>query len=276
MGKKREISVGFVIAVVFIVLVSASFAYAIVSHPASQVTAGTFGAGEFAFNGSLGIQNSTGSTIFYANSVSGNVGVGTASPLPGLSVARGKSQQINFLNKADVGATAGPGMGILSYNGTTIEPLFFYGSSFPIYGGNVGIGYAIDTVPPQPLSVIGNANITGSLIVAGNNAGLLAYPVGAIYMSVVSTSPATLFGGTWVAFATGSVLVGINVSDASFDVVEEKGGEKTTAAHTHGLTFSNAVGYGTVTQPNHPSVNADGSHTNLQPYVVVYMWKRTA
>jgi len=45
----------FVLAVVFILLVSASFAYAIVSHPASQVTAGTFGIGNFSFNGHLGI-----------------------------------------------------------------------------------------------------------------------------------------------------------------------------------------------------------------------------
>lgn len=40
--------------------------------------------------------------------------------------------------------------------------------------------------------------------------GLAAYPVGSIYMSTNSTSPATLFGGTWEALDEGRVLIGCN------------------------------------------------------------------
>ena len=52
------------------------------------------------------------------------------------------------------------------------------------------------------------------------------YPVGAIYISVDATSPATLFGGTWSQFAQGRMLVGLDSTDGFFDEVEETGGAK--------------------------------------------------
>ena len=61
------------------------------------------------------------------------------------------------------------------------------------------------------------------------NSNLLdkVYPVGSIYMSVNSTDPSTLFGGTWVAWGSGRVPVGVKTSDSNFNTVEETGGEKT-------------------------------------------------
>ncbi len=129
---------------------------------------------------------------------------------------------------------------------------------------------------------------------------LFVYPVGAIYTSVVSTSPATLFGGTWSAFAAGRVLVGIDAGQTEFDLVEETGGAKTVTlaiseipSHTH--TYDTKLGtssmshdsgnypangaIGGTTAPSNAVTNANGSggaHNNLQPYIVVYMWKRTA
>lgn len=121
------------------------------------------------------------------------------------------------------------------------------------------------------------------------------YPVGSIYISVVATNPNTLFGGgTWVAFGTGRVLVGVDTGQAEFDVVEETGGAKTHTltlaempAHFHNIKergdgsgvfnalFSNTGGHagGFIASE---STGGGGAHNNLQPYVVVHMWKRTA
>ena len=122
------------------------------------------------------------------------------------------------------------------------------------------------------------------------------YPVGAIYCSVVSTSPATLFGGTWSAFGAGKVLVGIDAGQTEFDTVEETGGEKThtliTAempAHTHtenapSSASGGALKFGIDTNASGTqdagigtgSAGSNGAHNNLQPYIVCYFWKRTA
>lgn len=58
----------------------------------------------------------------------------------------------------------------------------------------------------------------------------LVYPVGSIYMSVNNVNPSSLFGGTWVAWGSGRVPVGVNTSDSSFRTVELAGGSQT---HTH-------------------------------------------
>tara|TARA_R110000796_G_scaffold147922_1_gene264766 strand:+ start:2358 stop:3071 length:714 start_codon:yes stop_codon:yes gene_type:complete len=131
------------------------------------------------------------------------------------------------------------------------------------------------------------------------------YPVGSIYLSTLATSPATLFGfGTWAAFGAGKVLVGQDTGDAAFDVLEETGGSKdaTLPSHTHALTDPGHIH--SVTTLNAQTVAGGGAastqfgganetgvastgitvdaagssatNANLQPYVVVKMWKRTA
>lgn len=138
-----------------------------------------------------------------------------------------------------------------------------------------------------------NGTLTGTGVTA-----LLGtiYPIGSVYISVVSTSPATLFGfGTWSAFAAGRTLVGIDAGQTEFDTVEETGGAKThtliTAempAHTHpvyagatgaasenNITWqANNAGSGRADQAQ--TTGGGGAHNNLQPYIVTYMWKRTA
>jgi hypothetical protein len=64
-----------------------------------------------------------------------------------------------------------------------------------------------------------------------------AFPVGSVFIAVVSTDPATLLGyGTWSAFGAGRVLVGRDSGDADFDTAEETGGAKTKAISAHAGT----------------------------------------
>src|SRR3989304_3619051 len=58
-----------------------------------------------------------------------------------------------------------------------------------------------------------------------------AFPVGSVFLAVVSTDPATLLGyGTWSAFGAGRVLVGLDSGDTDFDAAGEPGGAKTGAS----------------------------------------------
>jgi hypothetical protein len=122
------------------------------------------------------------------------------------------------------------------------------------------------------------------------------YPIGSIYTATVSTSPATLFGfGTWSAFGAGRVLVG-KATSGTFVTAGATGGEEThllTAAESglpaHYHTTNAGAGTGRAGEspppclytPGTPTstagpLNAVSAHNNLQPYIVVYMWQRTA
>ena len=132
----------------------------------------------------------------------------------------------------------------------------------------------------------------------------LVYPVGSIYTTILSTAPATLLGmGTWAAFGAGKVPVGIDASDTDFDTAEETGGTKTHTlttselpSHTHTFSFTQSPSTASANAQQQP-ISADGgsnasynvigtkttdatgsgsAHTNVQPYIVVYMWRRTA
>lgn len=119
------------------------------------------------------------------------------------------------------------------------------------------------------------------------------WPVGSIYTSTVSTNPNTLFGfGTWAAFAAGRVLVGNGTSDQAF-TAGTTGGESTHVltsnempAHTHsyvnhdnakeqGTGAANAAAIDDISQTT-GSTGGGAAHNNLQPYIVVYFWQRTA
>ena len=134
-----------------------------------------------------------------------------------------------------------------------------------------------------------------------------AYPVGAIFTTTVNYANsaavvAAIGGTTWAAFGGGRVLVGLDSSDSDFDTAEETGGSKTpnTGSHTltvseipsHSHSISTGSGGGsssaaTQTQSTSSvgststgSTGGGGGHTHtadaVQPYIVVYFWKRTA
>lgn len=120
----------------------------------------------------------------------------------------------------------------------------------------------------------------------------IMYPVGSIYTNAaVATNPGTLIGfGTWTLFGEGKVMVGIDTGDTDFDTIGETGGEKEhvlteaeLASHNHGTFYATGGGTGLpfgsdvfVDPAATATTGNDEAHNNVQPYVVVYMWQRTA
>lgn len=143
--------------------------------------------------------------------------------------------------------------------------------------------------------VAGLARGSVTQVISGGGGGgvslLAAWPVGSIYMSVNSTSPATLFGGTWTQLEN-RFLLGAGSSYTAGDT----GGEATHTltvnempSHSHGIQDSYHAGtqYGWANlQPSGAHVawstsntydtGGGAAHNNMPPYLVVYMWQRTA
>lgn len=145
-------------------------------------------------------------------------------------------------------------------------------------------------------SVEPSAPIEGQVFFKQVNVAELVYPVGAIYMSTISTSPATLFGfGTWERIQDTFLLAAGSTYSAG-----STGGEATVTlteneipAHRHKIAYPNAGGdYGdaAIGYPSSSnvkkswlaelckteSVGGGAAHNNMPPYLAVYCWQRTA
>ena len=123
------------------------------------------------------------------------------------------------------------------------------------------------------------------------------YPIGSIYQSTAPTNPSTFMGGVWERFGNGRVLVGVDETDADFNAANKQDGEKTHTltidempSHSHRQFVSANNGNDSIRR----DWDSDGSgraydqgmetgktggnqpHNNLQPYITVYRWRRTA
>ena len=121
------------------------------------------------------------------------------------------------------------------------------------------------------------------------------YPVGSIYMSVNSTNPRTLFGGTWTQLKDRFLLgAGSTYTNGS------TGGEASHTLTVNEMPSHSHPQYVTVGSGGSLSANCDydsyvsgkarkssqnvstdpagggNSHNNMPPYLVVYMWQRTS
>lgn len=130
------------------------------------------------------------------------------------------------------------------------------------------------------------------------------YPVGSIYLSVNSTSPASLFGGVWERIqdkfllgASDTYPAGLPGGEAAHTLTENE-----MPKHKHGL-FTDMAGYGGASPTgnylkmydndviNGYATNTDviyngwqgmsevgnnQPHNNMPPYLAVYMWKRVS
>lgn len=116
-----------------------------------------------------------------------------------------------------------------------------------------------------------------------------AYPVGAIYLSVLDANPAALFGGTWERIG-GRFLLG---ADSTYAAGSTGGEAKHTLTvdemprHNHEIDNLNASGSATPFMTvqaqdkrgfggNVQTMYAGGgkAHNNMPPYLAVYMWQR--
>lgn len=137
------------------------------------------------------------------------------------------------------------------------------------------------------------------------------YPVNSIYISTNSTSPASLYGGSWERYGTGRALISASDTDSDF-TAGTTGGSKT---HEVRVRLGNIYGLASVSSNNDLSgISVDGGKTysgfknfntrqtvksargmdgsfapmqvefyaaigklpTLDPYVSVYIWRRTA
>ena len=184
-----------------------------------------------------------------------------------------------------------------------------------ISGGDFNTEFtAVKTAVNSKAELNGSASETFSAVTAASgtsttqvattafvaSATTVAYPVGAIFTTVTAYANsaavvAAIGGTTWVAFAAGKMLIGLDSGDTDFDTVEETGGAKTHTlteaempAHTHtydkmtgqsggcGVNMAGSNGCPAYTSTASSSTGSGSAHSIMNPYIAVYMWKRTA
>lgn len=146
--------------------------------------------------------------------------------------------------------------------------------------------------------------IKSKIASSGNDTVNRIYPVGSVYVSTSSTSPASLFGGTWeqiqdrFLLAAGSNAAGSTGGEATHTLTTNEmpshahldnefvvrmynaytGPGVITGAINNGYNiFAPIINGQTPENPSYTSsVGGNGSHNNMPPYLTVYMWKRVS
>lgn len=115
------------------------------------------------------------------------------------------------------------------------------------------------------------------------------YPVGSIYISLNSTNPSSIFGGTWEQIqgrfllgASGSHPVNQTGGEENVTLITQNlpkdtyncDGELTSSMKVQGKLAADQYGNGSGIRSRSDLMGQ--AHNNMPPYLAVYMWKRTA
>ena len=176
----------------------------------------------------------------------------------------------------------------------------FYATGKGVAFGKVATRDGFDCAMPAYFT--GATELPSGLTVGGKTLLNLIYPIGSIYMSVSSTSPASFLGGTWErlkdrfllaagdtynAGATGGASVHLLTQDEMpfhthahyhvlFNGTTHTSGTKYGFGHQSNVGTSYAGSANTATDFYNGTAGGNMPHNNMPPYLAVYMWKRTA
>jgi hypothetical protein len=214
-----------------------------------------------------------------------------------------------------VTTATGTGSVVLATSPTLVTPALgtpsaLVGTNITGTATGLTVGNATNAVS-STTQATGTNNTTIATTAFVQTALQLLHPVGSIYTSTSSTNPGTAFGfGTWVAFGAGRVMIGngggftagntggsadavvVSHTHTATSTVTDPGhvhitaeGANSGASNRVNITSGPPLGFniptgsavtGISVGTSITSAGVSGTNANLQPYVVVYMWNRTA